>query len=179
MSWVEALVQNLLAILAFVQPFRVMRPYQRAVVFRFGHYSRTMDEGFHWMWPCRIEEIEIVHVAEETKNLVSQSITTADGVAVTFSVNIVFRVVDAQKYVCNVHDFDESLATYAMTHLAKRVRERDWDALLTGQKELERSLEGTLSTRVEKWGAEIVSVGITDLVKSRQFRFFGDPPRVA
>ena len=177
MSWIDALVQNLLAIVEWASPLRVMRPYQRGVVFRMGSYHRTMGEGLRWMWPCKIEECEVVNVAEETKNLVSQSVTTQDGVSVTFSVNIVFRVVNAERFVCGVFDFEESVATYAMTHLAKRVREQSWTDLLAGQKALEKSLEGTLSTRVEKWGAEIVSVGFTDMVQSRQYRLFGDPAR--
>ncbi len=175
MSWVDAIVSNLRALLEFLLPFRVLRPYQRGVVFRFGHYHRTAEDGFRWMWPFRIEEMEVIGVAEETRNLLSQTVTTKDDVPVTFSCNIVFRTVDAAKYLINVHDCEASLDALAMTHLAARVRDWTYEELLGGQRELERSLKGTLTTRVDKWGTEIVSVGFTDLVRAKPFRLFGDP----
>lgn len=176
MTWIDALLNNLWAIVEFLSPFRVLRPYQRGVIFRIGHYNRTADGGLCWLWPCGVEEIEIVSVAEETRNLVSQSITTRDGTTVTFSANLVFRCVDAARYLINVHDFEASLDALAMTHLAARAREWTWVELQENQKELERSLKNTLTTRVDKWGAEIVSVGFTDFVRAKPYRFFGDPP---
>jgi len=174
-NFIDAIIQNLLAVVEFVSPIRVLRPYQRGVVFRFGHYHRTAGEGVCWLWPCKVEIVEVVGVAEETRNLLTQTVTTADGVAVTFSVNLVFRCVDAALFIIAVHDFEQSLDAYAMTHLARRVREMTWDDLLANQKKLEASLEGTLSTRLKPWGAEILSVGFTDMVRAKPFRFYGDP----
>jgi hypothetical protein len=63
----------------------------------------------------------------------------------------------------------------AMVHLAQKVRDYTWPELVAHQKDLERSLKNTLTTRVKKWGVEIVEVGLTDLVRSRSYRLFGDP----
>jgi regulator of protease activity HflC (stomatin/prohibitin superfamily) len=49
-----------------------------------------------------------------------------------------------------------------------------WPELLAEQTDLEKSLRGTLTTRAKEWGVKITQVGITDLVKARQFRHFGE-----
>jgi regulator of protease activity HflC (stomatin/prohibitin superfamily) len=175
MSWVEALIQYFREIVTFFSPIRIVRPYRRLVVFRWGHYHRTMGEGFNWCWPCKIEETESVLVSEETRNQISQSVTTTDGVAVTFSANICFKIVDPELYWCAVFDFEASVEAVSMTHLHKRARKMTWVELYSGLDELEASLKSTLTTRVKKWGAEIQSVGFTDLVAARSYRLFGDP----
>lgn len=174
MTWIEALVANVREWIDFIRPFRIPRDYERFVVFRMGLFHRVMGPGFGWMWPFGVEEAELVDIREETGNPANQSVTTKDGKTVTFGCNLVYRVVDPQKYQCEVLNFDVSLGTYAMTYLHKRVREQDSADLLMNQKDLERSLEGTLSTRLKKWGAEIVSVGFTDFVIAKQYRIFGD-----
>jgi len=176
MSWVDALIQNFQALLAFLSPLRVLRIYQQGVVFRLGHVVRVVGVGPHLMWPLKIEEMVIVEVAEETHNLLSQSVTTADDIGVTFSVNLVFKIVDPEAYLTAVYDFDDSIKCLSMTHLAARARERTWSQLHTAadQKWLEKSLTDTLTTRLTKWGAEIVSVGFTDMVRTRALRLFGD-----
>ena len=176
MTWIDALVQNLLAILNYCSPIRVIRVYERGVVFRWGRLRPTLDPGFHWIVPFRIDQVEIVTVIPEARNLLTQSVTTQDGVAVTFSVNVVFAIADAALMYTEVHDFHSMLDAVAMTHLAARIRAQEWVDLLKNQPELERSLRGTLTTRVKDWGAQIVSVGITDLVRAKPLRLFGDPP---
>lgn len=174
MTWLDVLFTYLKELVDFVRPFRVLRDYERAVVFRLGLYHRTSGPGWVWVVPLGVDDPEIIDCREETRNLTSQSATTADGKAVTFGVNLVYRVVDPQRYQCEVFDFDSSLCAYTMIHLHRRIRELPLSDLLTQQVKLERSLEGTLSTRLQKWGGEIVSVGFTDFVQTRQFRFFGD-----
>lgn len=175
MTWLDVLFAHLRELVDFLRPFRVLRDYERGVVFRLGLYHRTMGPGWRWMIPLGVEDTEVIDCREETRNLNSQSATTADGETVTFGVNLVYRVVDPQKYQCEVFEFDDSLCAYAMIHLSRRIRDLTLADLIDGQSKLERSLEGTLSTRLQKWGAEIVSAGFTDLVRTRQYRLFGDP----
>jgi len=171
-TWLDVLFSHLRELFDFLRPFRVARDYERFVVFRMGMYHRTGGPGWLWLWPFGVEDAELIDIREETGNLPSQSVTTADGKTITFGCNLVYRVVDPQKYQCEVLDFDHSLGTYAMTHLHRRLREMTAADIIAGQRDLERSLEGTLSTRLKKWGAEIVSVGFTDFAQTKQFRLF-------
>lgn len=177
MSWIEALVSNIKELFAFLAPFRVIKVYERGVVLRLGIPHRVMEPGWRWMWPCKIEEVAEVVVVEQTMDLMVQSITTKDDVSATFSVNVVYCVSDPIKHHTAVTDFERSAEAYARIHLSQRVRERTWRELLDDQKKLEISLEGTLSTRLAKWGTDVVSVGFTDLTKARPIRLFTEPTK--
>ena len=174
MTWIDAIIQNLLAIVEILSPVRIIMAYERGVVFRLGVPHRVMEAGLHWMIPCKVEILHRVTISEETCDLLVQSITTADDIPVTFSVNLVFRVVEPTLYLVAVYDFNKSIEAFARQHLNARARMRTWEQLRTEQKELERSLEGTLSTRLQKWGAAIVSVGFTDCSRAKAFRLFGE-----
>lgn len=175
MSWIEALVTNIKELFLFLAPFRVIRVYERGVVLRWGIPHRVMEPGWNWRWPCNVEEVTEIPVVEQTMDLMVQSVTTTDDVSVTFSVNIVYCVSDPTLHHTAVQDFARSAEGYARLHLAKRVRDKTWRELLNDQKALETSLEGTLSTRLKPWGAEVVAVGFTDLTRARPFRLFQDP----
>lgn len=175
MSWIEALVANFKALLDFIAPFRIIKVYERGVVLRLGMPHRVMEPGFRWLWPCNIETVNEVVVVEQTMDLMVQSITTTDDVSVTFSVNLVYCVSDPIAHHTAVTDFERSAEAYARIHLSQRARDKTWQELLTDQKKLESSLEGTLSTRLAKWGAEVISVGFTDITKARPLRLFLDP----
>lgn len=175
MSWIEALVANIKELIAFFAPFRIVKVYERGVVLRLGVPHRVMGPGWNWMWPFRIEHVEEISVVEQTMDLMVQSITTKDDVGVTFSVNLVYTVTDPTLHHTAVQDFAKSAEGYARLHLAKRVRDKTWRELLDGQKALEASLQGTLSTRLKPWGAEVVDVGFTDLTRAKAFRMFQDP----
>ena len=177
MSWLEALVANVKELFFFLAPFRIVKVYERGVVFRLGVPHRVMEPGWRWLWPCRIEEVTEVIVVEQTMDLMVQSITTKDDVSATFSVNVVYCVADPTLHLTAVTDFERSAEAFARIHLSQRVRDRTWKELLEDQKKLESSLEGTLSTRLAKWGTDVVSVGFTDLTKARPIRLFTEPSK--
>jgi regulator of protease activity HflC (stomatin/prohibitin superfamily) len=170
----QALFEFLRTFWRSLLPFVVVRDYERAVRFTMGKSEPQLDPGFHWLIPG-VQQYEILGVAEDVMDLPEQSITTTDGVSVTLSANIIYRIVDAQLAHIAVQDFEQSLTRAAMNHIARKTREWTYQELSEGQKDLERSLKNTMTTRVEKWGVEIVDVGITDLVKAENFRHFGQP----
>ena len=176
MSWVDALVANAKELLAWILPFSVIRVYERGVVLRWGIPHRVQEAGFRWHYSFGIEEVERVVVVEQTMDLVVQSITTKDDVSVTLSVNFVYSVSDATAYHTAVTDFDRSAEGYARIHLSQRARELTWAELLEGQRKLEASLEGTLTTRLKAWGADVQRLGFTDLTRARAYRLFTDNP---
>ena len=175
MNWIDAIITNLMELVSFFAFFRIIKVYERGVVLRLGIPHRVMNPGFNWLVPFKVESVEEVIVVEQTMDLMVQSITTKDDVSATFSVNLVWYVTDPTLYHTAVTDFERSAEGYARIHLSQRARDKTWTELLADQKQLERSLEGTLSTRLAKWGAAVVSLGFTDLTRARPFRLFADP----
>lgn len=168
----STLVEIILNNLASLLPFLIVRSYQRGVRWKLGRNPKELLPGLRWkLW--FYHQVELFDVPDEVLDLPVQSVVTKDEKLVCFSVNIGFRIVDVVSHACNVHDFLDSTAGIAMTHLAKRVREKTLSELVSDLKDLEKSLEGTLTTRMKHWGTEVFSVGFTNFAEvPRQMRIF-------
>lgn len=173
MNWIEAILSRL----AELWPWSRVKPWQRGVRSTFvpfrGVRVTVLGPGIARSVPW-FDTLEIREVQEDSWNMPTQSVTTKDDVAVTFSANFIYEIEDVKAVVFNVREFANSLQDLAMIHLSERVRDLTWAELRDGQKKLEKSIEGTLTTRAKDWGVAIRRFGLTDLVKARQFRHFGE-----
>lgn len=165
----QAVLENLRELI----PARTVHPNEAGIRFRWGKLVGVLGTGLHWYWPI-VEEIHVTNTAEESIDLPNQTQTTKDGKSVTYSVNFGFRIEDLEKYWLNVYDFERSLTAAAMIFLAKRIRALTWEELYADQDGLEESLKRSLAQKVGRWGVALVDVGITDLVLTRNYRFFSD-----
>ena len=172
---VEMILQNLMSLL----PFVIVKSYQAGIRWTLGRNPIELKPGPHWkIW--LLHSATVYELCDDVVDLPVQSVITKDEKLVCFSVNIGYRIVDVVAHGCNVQDFVESTAGLAMTHLAQRVREMDLNELTAsgGLKKLESSLEGTLTTRMKRWGTEVFSVGFTNFAEvPRQMRIFLDSHR--
>ena len=168
-TFLEMVFQNLMTLL----PFVIVYSYERGVRWFLGCNPKELQPGFHWkIW--FIHRVEIVIVIDDVLQLPTQSVITKDKKLVCFSVNIGYRINNAVKHWCGVTDFRTATLGLAMIHLAQRVRERTLDELMGDLKSLEKSLEGTLTTRFKDWGTEVFLVGFTDFAEvPQQYRVFG------
>ena len=154
-------------------PFGIVRSYQRGIRFRLGIDVAEIQPGWYFAWWV-VEDVVVVNVVPDVLDLPVQSITAADGAEITVSANIAYEITDARAMFTKVQDFQDSLSRIAMNHLAQKIRAWTWKELQDHQAELERSLKGTLTTRLARlgWGVEIIDVGLTDLVRCRQYRLY-------
>lgn len=176
MNWIDALLSRI----AELWPFARVRTWERGVRFRYWPWLKepSIEEvgpgvWFAFWW---FEEVMSESVVQQTKNLPTQSITTKDDVSVSFSMNFLYEVTDIRAKFTKVHDFEESLVNLAMIHLAKRVRRVPWEYLRGHQATLERRIRRAIERQANQWGVKIVDVGLTDMVKAKQWRVYGDPP---
>lgn len=159
--------------LAGFLPVKTVRSYQQGVKFSLGRDTATLPPGIHWYVPF-FQAVEVENTAEETIDLPTQTVTTKDGIPVTFSANVVYLTHDARRRYCGLMNFDRSIGNVARNHLARRVRRLSWDELVQRQSWLERSLARTLTTRAKRYGVEILEVGITDFTRAKPLRLYGD-----
>lgn len=93
----DRLLEFLLQGLQLFQPFVVLRAYERGVVLRLGRFHREIGQGFHWLIPLRVEEVQATNIVLETMNVGPQSLTTADGVSIVISVVVSFRIENVRR----------------------------------------------------------------------------------
>lgn len=167
---VNALLENLMALM----PFVIVKQYEKGVRYKFGKNPSELDPGFHWKLYL-YHEIDKIIVVDDTIDLGVQSVITSDEKMVCFRVSFAYTVDDAVKHQCNVTDFETSISSLARRHLAKRVRAMTYADIVSDLSKLEKSLEGTMTTKFRDWGVRVFDVGFTDFAKvETQVRLFGD-----
>lgn len=145
---------------------RIVENWSHGVRFRRGvPEAKPLTAGVWFHWP-HIDRIAIVPIKERFVDLPVQSATTADGFEVTFSANIGYSIFDGVLACTEVHDLEDAMSRIAMGHLHRRIHEWKLAQLMEDLAKLEKSLEGTLTTRVKRWGCQIDDVGITDMVRT-------------
>lgn len=174
-------IEHVFANVEKLLPFQILKSYEEGVRWTLGKKPKRLGPGPHWRVPL-LHSIVAYDIVDDVVDLPVQSVITKDNKMVCFSVNVAFRIVDIVAHACNVQDFMESTAGAAMTHLARRVRECTLEELEQpeGLKKLEKSLEGTLTTKMKRWGTEVLDVGFTNFTPvPRQMRIFLDAHRNA
>ena len=175
MSWLQALLDFLNSLV----PWQAVRWYERGVrfisfPFRPGRVTGPHPPGLYFRLPV-VYDMDTRSVVEQVVNLLNASFVTKDGRVVTVSANINYRITDAVQATVNVHDVDASIATEAMKYLHRTCRRTNLDTLLKRQGVVEFRVKEALQKKAENWGLEILDVGLTDLVPTRNYRLYGDP----
>ena len=100
-------------ILFLFSGIRIVYEYKRALKFRFGKYIKTLKPGFRWIIPI-VETIQIVDIRVITINIVSQEVMTEDNVPCSIDGVVFFKIIDPEKAVLEVEEFD-----FAITQLSQ------------------------------------------------------------
>ncbi len=156
--------------------FRIVSSYEQGVRFRRGQPEpHPLGAGIWFYWPI-FDRIEVLAIRAAYLDLPTQSVTTADGRIVTFSANVCYETHNAVLAYTEVHDLEHFIVRAATGHLHGKIHEWTHADLMSHLKDLEKSLEGTLETKVKKWGVRILDVKLTDMAATRTYRLFGDVP---
>ena len=144
-------------IVLFALGIRIVRPYQRGVVERFGRYKRTAESGFRWIIPF-IDRMTKVDMRENVVDVPPMEVITKDNVAVTVDAVVYYRAIDAVKLIYNVTNFYLAATKLAQTNLRNVVGELTLDESLTSRERINGQLRDILFDATEQWGVEIVRV---------------------
>lgn len=146
---------------SWISPIAIVADWEEAIVLRLGRYHRTLKPGPHWVMP-KVETVIRKAVKPDTLDLPTQCVTLRDGTPWTFSVSLIFEVVDLrQAYVMRM-DLTESLTAVAMLHCARVVRRwENKDEALRRHRALEGSLLRTLQGAGSEWGVNVMDAGLT------------------
>jgi regulator of protease activity HflC (stomatin/prohibitin superfamily) len=151
------LILIVLIIVALVLGIRIVRPYERGVVERFGKYKRTSESGFRWIIPF-VDRMTKVDMRENVVDVPPMEVITKDNVAVTVDAVVYYRALDAVKLIYNVTNFYLAATKLAQTNLRNVIGELTLDDSLTSRERINTQLRDILYDATEQWGVEIVRV---------------------
>src|SRR5690625_195069 len=145
------------------QVFRILREYERAVVFRLGKYQSTKGPGLILLIPF-IDKIQRVDLRVLTINVDKQEVITKDNVTVNVDAITFFRVVNAEAAVIQVEKYIYATSMLAQTTLRSTVGQVELDDLLAQREKINKHIQEGIDAQTEPWGIKVVSVEIRDVV---------------
>ena len=141
---------------------RVLREYERAVVFRLGRMIDTKGPGLVLLVPA-IDRMVRVSLRTVTLNVPPQDVITRDNVPARVDAVVYFRVVDANCAVVQVESFLKATSQIAQTTLRSELGKADLDTLLAERETLNEALQQIIDEQTEPWGVKVTTVEIKDV----------------
>jgi regulator of protease activity HflC (stomatin/prohibitin superfamily) len=139
--------------------FRIMREYERAVVFMLGRFWRVKGPGLILIIPG-VQQMVRVDLRTIVLDVPPQDVITRDNVSVKVNAVIYFRVVDPAKSVIQVAKFLEATSQLAQTTLRSVLGKHELDELLSERERLNLDVQRVLDTQTDAWGIKVSIVEI-------------------
>jgi regulator of protease activity HflC (stomatin/prohibitin superfamily) len=145
-----------------VSSIKVMREYQRAVVFFLGRFQGVKGPGLIVIVPI-IQQIVRVDLRTVVLDVPPQDVITRDNVSVQVNAVVYFRVVDPQPAIIQVVNFLEATSQLAQTTLRAVLGKHELDNLLAEREKLNLDIQAVLDEQTDAWGIKVSKVEIKDV----------------
>ena len=149
-------------LIAFGAAVRVLREYERGVVFRLGRLIATKGPGLILLIPF-IDRMEKVDLRTVTLNIPPQEVITRDNVPSSVNAVAYFRVVDANRSIVEVENYLLATSQIAQTALRSVLGKAELDQLLADRERLNEELQKIIDESTEPWGLKVTAVEIKDV----------------
>jgi regulator of protease activity HflC (stomatin/prohibitin superfamily) len=141
---------------------RVLREYERGVVFRFGRLVAQKGPGLVWLMPIADRMVRVT-LRTITHTIPPQDVITRDNVPARVDAVAYFRVVDADASVVDIEDHLRATSEIAKTTLRSVLGKAELDTLLSERERLNDDLQRIIDEQTEPWGIKVVTVEIKDV----------------
>jgi regulator of protease activity HflC (stomatin/prohibitin superfamily) len=153
----------LLIIPAFIiAGVRVIQQYQRGLHFRLGRYRSTRSPGLTWIVPL-VDRLKVVDVRVITQDIEPQETMTNDNVPIKVRAVVWYRVVNPERAIIQVSQFQDAVRQTALTSLRNVIGQHSLDELLKEQDKLSTMLANVVDKVTEPWGIAVDRVQIKDV----------------
>lgn len=141
---------------------KILKEYERGVVFRLGRIIPVRGPGLVIIWPI-IDKLVRVSLRTVTFDVPSQDIITRDNITVKVNAVVYFRVIDPVKAITAVEDFFYATSQIAQTSLRSVLGQSQLDDLLTKRDELNAELQKVIDFQTEPWGIKVATVEVKNV----------------
>jgi regulator of protease activity HflC (stomatin/prohibitin superfamily) len=163
------LIALFLFVLVAFGPLRIVRDYERLVVFRLGRYVGDRGPGVVWLWPI-IDQAVRSNLREDFLEIPSQTCITQDNAPIDIDFLIYWKVVEPGLSVLKVRDFAGAAQGIATTTLRAVIGDIVLDDVLARREQINQILRTKLDEVTERWGVKITSVEIREIVPPRDIQ---------
>jgi regulator of protease activity HflC (stomatin/prohibitin superfamily) len=156
------LVIAVFVIAIVLSTFRILREYERGVVFTLGRFSGVKGPGLIVLLPF-VQQLVRVDLRTIVLDVPSQDVISRDNVSVKVNAVLYFRVVDADKAIIQVEDFMTATSQLAQTTLRSVLGKHELDEMLAERDKLNADLQTILDSQTDAWGIKVATVEIKDV----------------
>ncbi|MEM3830675.1 MAG: slipin family protein [Sulfolobales archaeon] len=158
----------IIALLIILIPFlaaaiKIVREYERAVIFRLGRLKGVAGPGLFFIIPI-VDQFFKVDLRVNTVDVPRQAVITRDNVSVSVDAVVYYRVDDPVKAIVKVSNYNYAVTQLAMTTLRDVIGTVELDQLLSHREEVSKRIQMILDEMTEAWGVKVVAVTIRDVV---------------
>ena len=139
--------------------FRILREYERGVVFMLGRFYKVKGPGLIIIIPG-IQKMVRVDLRTVTMDVPSQDVISRDNVSVKVSAVVYFRVVDPQRAIIQVENFLAATSQFAQTTLRSVLGKHELDEMLAEREKLNLDIQKILDIQTDAWGIKVSNVEI-------------------
>ncbi len=150
----------IILVVAFLaSAFRILREYERAVVFMLGRFYKVKGPGLIIIVPI-VQQMVRVDLRTMVADIPSQDLITKDNVSVKVNAVLYYRVVDSERAIINVENYMEATGQLAQTTLRSVLGQHELDELLAERERLNRDVQAILDQQTDQWGIKVSNVEI-------------------
>jgi regulator of protease activity HflC (stomatin/prohibitin superfamily) len=149
-------------LLLLASAVRIVREYERVVVFRLGRLRSARGPGLVLIIPL-IERTRWVNLQVDTADIPPQDVITKDNVTIRVEAAVFYRVVDPIKAVVAIRDYQHGVLRIAQTTLRATLGQHELDDLLANQATINELLKQIIDAATEPWGVSVVKVETKDV----------------
>jgi regulator of protease activity HflC (stomatin/prohibitin superfamily) len=149
----------LLLLALLISSIRILREYERGVVFQLGRFWKVKGPGLVLLIPG-IQQMVRVDLRTIVLDVPTQDVISRDNVSVKVNAVIYFRVVDPQKAIIQVENFHEATSQLAQTTLRSVLGKHELDDMLAERERLNIDIQQVLDAQTDVWGIKVSNVEI-------------------
>lgn len=159
----------LLALLILFSGLRVLKEYQRGVVFTLGRYSGTKGPGLVFVFPG-IQTMRVIDIRTKVLDVPDQEVITKDNIPVRINAVVYFKIIDPAKVVLEVENYIYAVIQLAQTMMKNIVGEKTLDELLQQRAQIANLIKKELDVKTDFWGIDIAALELKDVIIPAQLK---------
>jgi len=141
---------------------RILRQYERGVVFTLGRFTGVRDAGFRFVF-VPFQQMVRVSLRTVTMQIASQKIITRDNVSIDIAAVAYYRVTNPEKAVIAIENVYEATNQISQTTVRNVVGQFSLDQLLSETSKINEQIKNVIDAHTEPWGAQVTAVEIKDI----------------
>jgi regulator of protease activity HflC (stomatin/prohibitin superfamily) len=153
---------GIIVIILIISGIKILKEYERAVIFRLGRMVTPRGPGITYVIPL-VEKILRIDLRTVTLDVPPQDVITRDNVSVKVSAVLYFRVIDPNRAIREVQNYLFATSQLAQVTLRSVCGQAELDELLAEREKMNTRIQEILDTETEPWGIKVVLVEIRDI----------------